>query len=110
MLPAEWRIPTWKFWSFWSDVAPGQLALCARLQDWIDRGLTLDDARQVFAQMNDPDEADRIESRWVFLAALTAKVKLILKRRRTEREAAERRTQAPAVAAILRRIGTDPTP
>lgn len=62
MLPAEWRVPVWAFWSSWSHILQDQLALASRLRRWHQEdGLTLDEAQSVFDRLGAPDTMARIQ-------------------------------------------------
>jgi hypothetical protein len=82
MLPQEWRVPTWKFWTFWSHILPDQLAVSARLRHWKDDGLTLDDLDIVFDRLTSPEATARFQFPGQLLAEMARLVHERLDRRR----------------------------
>lgn len=102
-VPAEWRPEVWDFWAYHSLLMPTQLALATRLRHWIDDGLTLADARSVFAALTDPGEAQfRFGSD--LLAELAARVGVVLARRRKLADQLARRDRDATADAEAARI------
>lgn len=110
-LPAEFRLPTWEFWSYWSDLIKDQLALSSRLRRWIGEGMTLEDARAVFARLMGPEASGRIKFPGELHAELSTLVTERIAQRRTQRAMADRRaeTATPADATQVRQMLQDYT-
>lgn len=81
-LPAEFRIPTWEFWAFWSQqLQHGQLALATRIRQWIADGMTLADLKAAFVRLNNPSEAAQHDHGGKVLAALSEHVASVMRDR-----------------------------
>lgn len=107
MIPADWRIPAWRFWAHFAHLLPNQLALCMRLRDWIESdGLTFQEAVRAFDYLVTPEESAKFKFAGELLAALANTVVLTMaNRKRAERARAMRSDQDPGVAEVLRQIG-----
>lgn len=54
-LPAEFQLPVWGFWAFFSDILTGQLGLATRINSWIaECDLTLAQLTRAFDAMKKP--------------------------------------------------------
>lgn len=99
MLPLEWRGEVWKFWAFWSHLIPTHLALAVRLTEWIQDGLTLEDARRVFEIMTRTDTAAEVRFPGVLLAEFARRCRERIEARRRDERArkqdAEHRVRYP---------------
>lgn len=100
MLPESWRVPTWAFWTFFSDLLPDQLSLSARLRHWANDGLTLDDLGAIYERLTAPAEAARFEYKGQLMAELSRLVGDRLARKRKMAEMLDRRKDDAAWDAL----------
>ena len=98
-VPAEWRCAVWDFWSYWSGFLDNQIALAARLRHWIGDGLTLADARSIFAEMTTPTASQELKFKGDLFAELSRRAATRIAFRRSLAEQAEREQQRQEAAA-----------
>ena len=98
-LPDAWRPVVWDFWAKWSFLIKDQLALCARLRDWRDDGLTLDDLRGVINRFRDPDRMARLRWAGDLMAEFATEVGEAIRRHRVLAEQQARRDEQADAAA-----------
>lgn len=92
LIPAEYRACVWGFWAKWSDLLKTQLALSARIREWVaERGLTLDELQRAFAAVNQPERQSQIRFPGDVLAELATAVAKVIERRESLERAAELR-------------------
>lgn len=88
-LPAEFRLPTWDFWAFFSDVLKAdQLSLCTRIRWWIGNdGLKLDELVRAFDELRRPQASSSLR----FASEVLSGIADAVERHRTELLDAERK-------------------
>lgn len=97
-LPPEFQLPTWDFWSFFSDPLGGQFTLASRLRSWIEHdSLTLDELRESFQRMRSLDYGQSLKFANDVLDGLRDMIKSIRKEvRDQERRQRQREMYGPS--------------
>lgn len=96
MLPAEWVKPVGYFLACRNHLIKSRLALCASLKLWIQKGLTLEDARRMFGAIAGPEFAMAHRFENDLHADLAAMAFAAIRRRRAAEETTRRRSAAGA--------------
>ncbi len=91
MIPRDWRADTWAFWAYWAGIVQNQIAIAMRLRIWIDDGLTLEDARSIFAALTTTERSCEIKFPGDLFAAMAAMAsRRIIDRKRDQKIRDER--------------------
>jgi hypothetical protein len=104
MIPHEFRLPAWKFWAHYAHLLPNQIALAMRLRDWIEGGLTLEDALVAFRFLTTPEESAEAWHAGRLLSNLARVVAELMHRREVLSRSSVRRVESP-VSDVLNSIG-----
>lgn len=110
LLPADWRMATWRFWAHWSNLLPNQIALAVRLRDWAEtEGLRLSEAQLVFDHLTNPANETDLDTQGKFFAKMSQLVLRVTSRRRAAERARDSRNVLPAATqTVLDTLGELP--